>query len=282
MEDKDYIKELFSKKLRNQEAPVNPELWSSISASIGSSAVSTAMALSTKIIIGISAAAVVTIASFVALKDDKPEAQKANTDNIQEKNSSKTQEAQQTEVAKSNDQNTTIVETVKAPTHIMCGKEVIHTNPPVDVVVPPIKVITEPVDPADKKAKEEPIVFGGEKQEENKASEPSGTGSANPNNPELKVKYTLGKLPTAFSPNGDNINDLFFIESTGLLDFSLTIVDAKGDKVFSTTDPNFKWDGTNLAGEELPEGDYIYFFVAKDELNNPVTKSNSLAISKRK
>lgn len=282
MEDKDYIKELFSEKLRNQEAPVNPELWSSISASIGSSAVSTAMALSTKIIIGISAAAVVTVASFVALKDDKPEAQKVNTDKTQEAITPKTQETQQVADAISNDGKTTFVETAKAQTLLEDGNEVIHTNPPVEVEELPIKTIAEPVDPADKKAKEEPIVFGGEKQEEKKAGEPSGTGSANPNNPELKVKYTLGKLPTAFSPNGDNINDLFFIESTGLIDFSLTIVDAKGDKVFSTTDPNFKWDGTNLAGEELPEGDYIYFFVAKDELNNPVTKSNSLAITKRK
>lgn len=54
MEDKDYIKELFSEKLTNHTTKVNPKVWSAVKSSLTTtSAVS--IALTTKVIIGVSA-----------------------------------------------------------------------------------------------------------------------------------------------------------------------------------------------------------------------------------
>ena len=59
-------------------------------------------------------------------------------------------------------------------------------------------------------------------------------------------------IPTAFSPNEDGVNDTYFIvDKDGVVtDFKLEIFNRLGQKVFSTTDINIKWDGT-YRGEEL-------------------------------
>lgn len=66
MEGKDNIKELFSQKLGNYEAKVNPELWAKISSQVAAGAtttVATGLSLFTKIAIGVgvSAAAIATV-----------------------------------------------------------------------------------------------------------------------------------------------------------------------------------------------------------------------------
>lgn len=282
MEDKDYIKELFSEKLRNQEAPVNPELWSAISSSIGSSAATASgLTLVAKLAIGISAAVAITVASVLVLQDDeKPDkisTQAQTTPKGETKSkavNSETLTVTQLEEplkAKITPENTAkkdnpVAETIASPE--------LKDNPLESNVVeraktsPSITPQTEPeANPSENKAE---------------SAKPAGTGNATAVNTPPKVKYTVGKLPNVFSPNGDNIHDVFFIESNGLLDYSLTILNDKGKTVFSSTDPNFKWDGTDLSGEAVPEGEYIYFFVAKDEANNPVSKSSNLTIIRKK
>jgi gliding motility-associated-like protein len=53
-------------------------------------------------------------------------------------------------------------------------------------------------------------------------------------------------LPTAFTPNGDGLNDTFGLDNPfGLTDFiSLEIIDRWGNVVFFTNDPFVRWDGT--------------------------------------
>ena len=67
-------------------------------------------------------------------------------------------------------------------------------------------------------------------------------------------------LPTAFSPNGDGINDLFHIIAslniTQILDFS--IWNRSGGLLFSTSDINdMGWDG-RFKGKEQPLGVYVW------------------------
>ena len=61
-------------------------------------------------------------------------------------------------------------------------------------------------------------------------------------------------IPTAFSPNEDKnlLNETYFIEDNSgvITDFNLEIFNRLGQKVFSTTDINIKWDGT-YRGEKL-------------------------------
>ena len=66
-------------------------------------------------------------------------------------------------------------------------------------------------------------------------------------------------LPNAFTPNGDEANELFipypycFIES-----IELSVFNRWGELVFKAKDPNINWDGNNMNGKELPSGTYYY------------------------
>lgn len=65
--------------------------------------------------------------------------------------------------------------------------------------------------------------------------------------------------PTAFSPNGDGVNDYF--EIRGLERFprsSLVVVDRSGKVVYQRNDYGNDWDGRGLDGSLLPEGTYYY------------------------
>jgi len=64
--------------------------------------------------------------------------------------------------------------------------------------------------------------------------------------------------PTAFSPNGDGINDEFGILSAGKLSsFELQIFNRWGQMIFSSDDQEKKWDG-KIDGKESPPGVYIW------------------------
>ncbi len=66
-------------------------------------------------------------------------------------------------------------------------------------------------------------------------------------------------MPNAFSPNGDGINDQFEIfgnkKAFKLLD--IEVFDRWGEKVFQSSDIDFKWDGT-YKGAKMEPGNYIY------------------------
>ena len=72
----------------------------------------------------------------------------------------------------------------------------------------------------------------------------------------------LYELPNAFTPNGDNANDLFipfpyrFIES-----IDIKIYNQWGNLVHQNTDPDINWDGTNENNEILSDG--VYFYVCR-------------------
>jgi gliding motility-associated-like protein len=53
-------------------------------------------------------------------------------------------------------------------------------------------------------------------------------------------------VPTAFSPNEDEVNEFYFIIDVAgvVIEFKLEIFNRLGQKVFSTTDKFEKWDGT--------------------------------------
>ena len=52
-------------------------------------------------------------------------------------------------------------------------------------------------------------------------------------------------IATAFSPNGDGMNDVLHVKSNCVISqFSFKIFDRWGEKVFESTDPAYGWDGT--------------------------------------
>lgn len=67
-------------------------------------------------------------------------------------------------------------------------------------------------------------------------------------------------LPSGFTPNGDNENDVFIIRGGPFNAVDFKVYNNWGELVFSTTDANEGWDGTYL-GEPAPMGVYTWTFV---------------------
>jgi gliding motility-associated-like protein len=69
-------------------------------------------------------------------------------------------------------------------------------------------------------------------------------------------------VPNAFTPNGDQINDLFTTlkDTTDFVSkFDTKIYDRWGTLVYETKDPEINWDGKDQkTGKELPAGVYFY------------------------
>ncbi len=65
-------------------------------------------------------------------------------------------------------------------------------------------------------------------------------------------------VPTAFSPNGDNQNDILYVKSNCIIDMNFAIFDRWGEKVFETNDVNIGWDGT-VKGKPLDTAVFAYY-----------------------
>ena len=83
-------------------------------------------------------------------------------------------------------------------------------------------------------------------------------------------------LPSAFSPDGNGHNDTFYVlgNITKITDYSLTIYNRWGEKIYSNANPSEKWLGKNQVGKDVPIG--IYFceikFVDKYKLPQFIKK----------
>ncbi len=71
------------------------------------------------------------------------------------------------------------------------------------------------------------------------------------------------RIPNVFSPNGDNVNDLFELISTqDLRDcYTITVFDRWGKEVFANTDNGLAWNGRRDGGQ--PASDGVYYYIIK-------------------
>lgn len=67
-------------------------------------------------------------------------------------------------------------------------------------------------------------------------------------------------VPTAFTPNGDDLNDVLYVEGSGFQDMIFQIYNRYGELVFESTDKNLGWDGT-VNG--LPQEMEVYTYYVK-------------------
>ncbi len=68
-------------------------------------------------------------------------------------------------------------------------------------------------------------------------------------------------IPNMFTPNGDNFNDTWRIESNFIDEFELIVYNRWGEEVFASTDQNIEWDGT-YKNKELAPDVYGYYLMA--------------------
>ena len=284
---------MFSDKLANHESVVNSKLWTGIQSQIGVGASSTAVAakgisMATKWIIGVtSVVAVSTVALVLNYTDTNTkqvtpkEISKDSTEMIAD-NKEVENEGSEDVVSKetattlivdnSSTKTAEILSSTPEADKMETTSTLSNTNTPDKLIVkqaaPSKASTTDPVQKTDKITKEskpakqiitEPI-----------ASRSGSTGTVQE-----------WKKTNVFSPNNDGINDLFFLETKALKEFSITIINEKNDVVFISDDQNFKWDGTNYkTGEMVPQGSYGYIVFAIDVYNNPIKLFNTLNISR--
>ncbi|MBX3165504.1 MAG: gliding motility-associated C-terminal domain-containing protein [Bacteroidetes bacterium] len=72
----------------------------------------------------------------------------------------------------------------------------------------------------------------------------------------VKTDFSM-YVPNVFSPNGDNLNDVFKPVVRGELEYRLYVFDYWGEKIFDTKDTNAGWDGT-FKGEDCKVGIYVW------------------------
>jgi gliding motility-associated-like protein len=66
------------------------------------------------------------------------------------------------------------------------------------------------------------------------------------------------QMPTAFTPNGDGLNDVFRVRYPEMVkEFKMLVYDRWGAKVFESSNARVGWDGKRN-GILLPAGNYIY------------------------
>jgi gliding motility-associated-like protein len=74
-------------------------------------------------------------------------------------------------------------------------------------------------------------------------------------------------IPNVFSPNGDEINDVFYVKTTGIESITISIFNRWGKLIFETDKLGRGWAGTyNDTDAEVPDGTYYYIIKAKDVL----------------
>ena len=75
-------------------------------------------------------------------------------------------------------------------------------------------------------------------------------------------------IPSAFTPNGDGLNDLFLVKANfEPKSFEMTVLNRSGEMMFISRDLNIGWDG-QLRGKLMPQGVYVCIIKYKDSQGN--------------
>jgi len=82
---------------------------------------------------------------------------------------------------------------------------------------------------------------------------------------EKDVTSFLDKINTAFSPNGDGINDILKITGENIKVFNARVLSIRGKTIFEWNNINGYWDGKDQFGNKVPEGAYFLDVYAKGD-----------------
>lgn len=86
-------------------------------------------------------------------------------------------------------------------------------------------------------------------------------------------------IPTAFSPNGDNINEEFFTVNSAIKTYRLQIYNRWGELLFETDDPNGRWNGISR-GNKQQMGVYLAVVTFTDFQGKAYEKSATFTLLK--
>ncbi|MBO0356736.1 gliding motility-associated C-terminal domain-containing protein [Hymenobacter sp. BT186] len=86
-------------------------------------------------------------------------------------------------------------------------------------------------------------------------------------------------VPTAFTPNGDGLNDVLEVKGRFLKTFRFVIVDRNGQEVFRGTNRSQTWDG-RVRNEPPVPGAFVWRFEAVDDAGQTVVQHGTVTILK--
>jgi gliding motility-associated-like protein len=78
---------------------------------------------------------------------------------------------------------------------------------------------------------------------------------------EVKPNYEVF-IPSGFSPNGDNLNDVFYARGPFIRKVNMKIWDRFGGMIFESPYANYGWDGTNNF-KDVNTGVYVYYITVE-------------------
>ena len=288
MIEKDYIKELFQEKLTSHEVPVRADLWTSVSSSIGgSSVVASSMSIATKIIIAASVSAVTLVTFYLVndknsvptpIKKENPQEQRiitidplkidkveVQTENVEVQSENLAGQKKNELLPKQPEQRVDCAYDFSTPENESDLNSNFQQSNNSDINK---EIVTEKS--PEKIERQDPII---------RNSNPSANEIVA--NPELttKEKESTILLPNIFTPNGDGKNDFLSIKIGEVTEFSVVILNQANKVIYTSSNPNFSWDGLTTNGEISPAGTYVYYISAKDLNGKLLTKYSSLTIS---
>lgn len=91
------------------------------------------------------------------------------------------------------------------------------------------------------------------------------------------LKDAVINIPTAFTPNGDGLNDWFGPLGKVPNEYSLQVFDRNGTLFFKSSSTYTKWDG-RVNGVVQPHGIYVYLVQYKDMQGKWILKKGTLAL----
>jgi hypothetical protein len=274
--EKDHIKELFSNSLEQHSMPVRPEVWSGLQAKMAAAGLTSTAAAAkgisvlTKWIIGGTAAAVVGVTTVIVMQSNEP-TQRKDTNSLTKEQSTSAVQKSPNEMSNEESQpfdapsNTNIQRIDQQQVQQMTE----GSGPSSDfteLLVP--QVLTE--------SKELPvlvptIIYGMEYSpfaEENtkQAITPQKLVELQREEPVVQAKEAELLMPNVFNPNGDGINDEYFVTSAHITEAEIIIQNVNNDVVFRSNDIHFRWNGRiNGTEDHAANGMYACMIIYKDE-----------------
>jgi gliding motility-associated-like protein len=91
---------------------------------------------------------------------------------------------------------------------------------------------------------------------------------------QLPVVEPIINIPNTFSPNGDGINDVWYIDLKNNTNVSYTIYNRWGTQTF------VQWDGRTTSGEQVVEGVYYYVLEYSDKNGDKIKKPGYISLFK--
>ena len=84
-------------------------------------------------------------------------------------------------------------------------------------------------------------------------------------------------MPTAFTPNGDGLNDVLEVKGRFLDNYTFVVVDRNGQEVFRGTQRRDAWDG-RIAGHAPVPGSYVWRFQQASEDGQPFVRTGAVTL----